>query len=172
MALLTVAKCYGIVWSANPCRLVHAHWDRNLPRHMVRKKSKSEYLAELRRLEGGRGEGRWRPFQHYLGLVAVAECSQYPSAERASFPLSRGWFTLSTQNSLIHKCSRRFLELNCEKLHTYTIKCFEMFQGIVFLRRVIGGSKVLGSNMLFLDPRKPAKKKKRNLVRVESRNTP
>ncbi|CAM9148160.1 unnamed protein product [Laminaria digitata] len=32
MGLLTVAKCYGLLWSANPCRLVHAHWDKTLPR--------------------------------------------------------------------------------------------------------------------------------------------
>ncbi|CAM9641553.1 unnamed protein product [Scytosiphon promiscuus] len=31
MGLLTVVKCYGFLWSANPCRLVFAHWDRRLP---------------------------------------------------------------------------------------------------------------------------------------------
>ncbi|CAN0132371.1 unnamed protein product [Pylaiella littoralis] len=31
MSLLTVVKCYGLLWSANPCRLVYAHWDRQLP---------------------------------------------------------------------------------------------------------------------------------------------
>ena len=36
MGLLTVAKCYGLIWSANPCRLVHAHWDKALPRTLVR----------------------------------------------------------------------------------------------------------------------------------------
>eukprot|EP00903_Cladosiphon_okamuranus_P014474 g13426.t1 len=34
MGLLTVVKCYGLLWSANPCRLVYAHWDRNLPREL------------------------------------------------------------------------------------------------------------------------------------------
>ena len=37
MGLLTVAKCYGFLWSANPCRLVYAHWDRKLPRELVRR---------------------------------------------------------------------------------------------------------------------------------------
>ncbi len=35
MGLLTVVKCYGVLWSANPCRLVYAHWDRKLPRELV-----------------------------------------------------------------------------------------------------------------------------------------
>ncbi|CAM9491168.1 unnamed protein product [Ectocarpus sp. 4 AP-2014] len=34
MGLLTVVKCYGVLWSANPCRLVYAHWDRELPRSL------------------------------------------------------------------------------------------------------------------------------------------
>lgn len=35
MDLLTVVKCYGFLWAANPCRLVYAHWDRKLPRELV-----------------------------------------------------------------------------------------------------------------------------------------
>lgn len=36
MGLLTMVKCYGFLWAANPCRLVYAHWDRKLPREVVR----------------------------------------------------------------------------------------------------------------------------------------
>lgn len=36
MTLLTVAKCYGVLWAANPCRLVFADWDRKLPPSMVK----------------------------------------------------------------------------------------------------------------------------------------
>ena len=35
-SLLTVVKCFGLVWSANPCKLVFAYWDEKLPREMVK----------------------------------------------------------------------------------------------------------------------------------------
>ncbi|CAM9468218.1 unnamed protein product, partial [Ascophyllum nodosum] len=40
-SLLTVVKCFGLVWSANPCKLVFAYWDEKLPREMGRGKCSS-----------------------------------------------------------------------------------------------------------------------------------
>ncbi|CAM9803357.1 unnamed protein product, partial [Discosporangium mesarthrocarpum] len=30
MVLMTIVKCFGLLWSANPCRLVYARWDAPL----------------------------------------------------------------------------------------------------------------------------------------------